>query len=48
MPKKPKPHELRQRAFRIKNDLERSSKPRMLLPERHLLLLREQKLSRIT
>ncbi|MDE6280319.1 MAG: RloB family protein [Oscillospiraceae bacterium] len=38
MPKKPKPHEMRDRSFRVKCGAERASVPRMVLPERHLFV----------
>lgn len=38
MPKKPKPHELRKHAFRVRTGLERSGAPRKMLPERHLFV----------
>lgn len=38
MPKKPKPHEWRNRDFRVKRGAEQSSAPRMVLPERHLFV----------
>lgn len=38
MAKNPKPHELRDRAFRVEQNLERASTPRRLLPERHLFV----------
>lgn len=38
MPKKPKPHELRKRDFRVEHGIERVSTPRMVLPERHLFV----------
>lgn len=38
MPKKPKPHEMRDRSFRVRCGAERISIPRMVLPERHLFV----------
>ena len=38
MAKNPKRHELQQRDFRVRNGLERVSKPRVMLPERHLFV----------
>lgn len=38
MAKKPKPHEMRERDFRLKCGAERASVPRMVLPERHLFV----------
>lgn len=38
MGKNPKPHELRKRDYRIQHSLERVSKPRLLLPGRHLFV----------
>lgn len=43
MPKKPKPHELRQREYRIKHGLEGIPKPRLILPERHLFVTEGKK-----
>ena len=38
MPKKPKPHELRNSNFRKSHGIERSLKPRPIFPERHLFV----------
>lgn len=38
MPKKPKPHEMRDRDFRVRCGAERASTPRTVLPERHLFV----------
>ncbi len=38
MPKKPKPHELRERANRVAWKLERTDRPRQILPPRHLFV----------
>lgn len=38
MAKRPKPHEMRDRSFRVKCGAERSSAPRTVLPERHLFV----------
>lgn len=43
MAKKPKPHELRSQSFRVKTNLERSSIPRKILPERHLFVTEGKK-----
>lgn len=38
MAKNPKPHQLRNRSFRVETNLERASTPRKILPERHLFV----------